>query len=71
MEVIFSFSKSNIILLYNIDSYGNDFEVYESIWPSRRIFYLILFGDDSLNNYTNYITSLKLLQPEIYPARYM
>ena len=36
-----------------------------------RIFYLILSGDDSLNNYTNYNTRLKLLQPEIYPARYM
>ena len=35
------------------------------------IFYLMLSGDDSLNNYTNYNTSLKLLQPEIYPARYM
>ena len=36
-----------------------------------RIFYLILSGDDSLNNYTNYNTHLKLLQPEIYPAMYM
>ena len=38
---------------------------------SLRIFYLILSGDDSLNNYTNYNTRLKLLQPGIYPARYM
>ena len=29
------------------------------------IFYLFLSGDESLNNYTNYNTSLKLLQPEI------
>ena len=38
---------------------------------SLRIFYLILSGDDSLNNHTNYNTRLKLLQPEIYPGRYM
>ena len=36
-----------------------------------RIFYLILSGDDSHYNYTNYNTRLKLLQPEIYPAMYM
>ena len=36
-----------------------------------RIFYFILSGDDSLNNYNNYNTRLKLLQPGIYPARYM
>ena len=34
---------------------------------SLRIFYLILSGDDSLNNYTKDNTRLKLLQPEIYP----
>ena len=38
---------------------------------SLRIFYLILSGDDSLNNYTNYNTRLKLLKPEFYPAKYM
>ena len=33
-----------------------------------RMFYLSVSGDDSLNNYTNYNTRLKLLEPEIYPA---
>ena len=69
MEVIFLFSKSNIILLYYIAIYGNGSEVCESIRPSYILFnfvrwWLALY-------YTNYNTRLKLLQPEIYPAMYM
>ena len=36
-----------------------------------RLLFFILSGDDSLINYTNYNTRLNLLQPAIYPARYM
>ena len=64
VKLILLFSKSNI-LLYYIAIYGNGSEVCESIKPT------ILSGDDSLNNYTNYNTRLKFLQPEIYPVRYM
>ena len=63
-------SKSNIILLYYIAIYGNMARKFVNPLD-LRIFYLILSGDDTLNNYTNYNTHLKLLQPEIYPARNM
>ena len=38
MEVIFSFSNSNITLLYYIDIYGNGSEVCESIRPTYILF---------------------------------